>query len=345
MVEYQQGEDYQEEEFTEEDLEVEGGEDTEAKITTIYGIPVKYAIIGGIAIVLILLVLILFATRKKSDDTEDAVVYGEDQITDVTTDLTSTDVSQMVQTTPDASDPVVTEDDPVVYDDDPVVDPVVEEVEPLTIDDLSDEDHAMLRRMGYTADEIQFALDNGFDVEALKQAALDAYDEEAMAAIERMSDMESPEFQYILEYSYLGLPQHPFVSINGAPFGTYNYSNDVYTVNADYTKCPEYGPQLYLKCCIAKDTYVFYQIGPERYDQLPIEGNIVLSVTLTTYGEQTYVTKVEEASPTFETIDASDATIEEVVEEENNENNSNDTDTAQENADDTEVEGVDSSTE
>ena len=84
-----------------------------------------------------------------------------------------------------------------------------------------------------------------------------------------------------------------------------NYYDGQFTVNADYKKCPSYGAQLQLKCKVSNNCYVWYVINPRRWETLPDEGNIVLTLDYVVWGSYAYITKVQEVDPNLATIDAS----------------------------------------
>lgn len=308
---YEQGEDYVEDDF-EEDVESEAEEDTESKITSIYGIPIKTAIIGAAFVLVLILALVIFSTRRKSQKAEELnemlnsqPVQEEVQPVEPVTDTTVTD-TPVADTSGASSGEAVFNPETGLWETPTSTDaPVVAET-------ATDEERLKLRAMGYSGDEIDVALSEGFSVDALVADAQALYDEEADKALKRMSDSASEEFRYIIDNSYFSQVGYEFVSLQDEQFGTYEYSKGSYTVNADYVKCPTYGSQLQLKCRVAQDLWVFYIVTPERFAQLPQEGNIVLRVDFTVYGVNTYVTNVTETDPTLDTIDSSEITADEI---------------------------------
>ena len=290
MKEYNQGDSY--EEFTGEDglpLEFEEGEeDTNSKITQIWGIPIKFVVFGGVGIFVIILLMLILSLRKPSSDATDDVENWEP--VDVTTDTTVTDV-EVVNVVP------------------------VDVEEEVDLSSISTEEQITLRKLGYTGDEIALALDNGFDVKGLIDAANELHDKESRESLIRMSDAASDEFRMITEYSYFGQPGYEFIDYSTGEYGSFVYGIDTYIINADYVKCPTYGSQLQLKCHVAKDLDIFYVVTPERFAELPQTGNIVLSVECTTYGEHVYVTDVFETDNTLESIDSSKITTDEIITE------------------------------
>lgn len=315
----EQGEEYIEE-SAEEIMEEYADGDTEEQLNQgvkrILGIDAKLlVIILAVLFVIILLAVMIVAGSSKKDS--NAEIVDPSGITDPAqlfedSTLPAADTTVVAQTPAPVVEDSATEETMIVGDDVYIMDATGEWVlrgEPVssvTVDDIGDDTTRKLRGLGYTADEIEFARNNGFDVQALIDAAEQLRDEEAKAALHRMSsDALSPEFQYLLKATYMGQPGHDFISYDGAEFGTYDYSTVSVTINADFEKCPVYGLQLQLKCRIADDQYVWYQIDPTRFAQLPNSGNIVLQIDYVIYGEYFYVVGVRETNSTLSTVDAS----------------------------------------
>lgn len=315
--EFNQGTEYEEDEFEEELVGEEGAEDTEARITSFYGMPIRNVVIIGAIVLLVVIALVVFATRKKGSNDEvtqpadtDAWL-AEQGITPDTTVTTPADNTTQSNTGGNVMDGMVYNEATGLWE---VADDTATEdttaVEPET---ATDEERVKLRAMGYSGDEIDIALSEGFSVQSLVDAAQELYDKEAEEALIRMSDAASPEFKYIIENSYFGQVGYEFIDISQADFGTYDYYKGSYVVNADYVKCPTYGAQLQLRCKVAQDLELFYVVAPERFAKLPQEGNIVLRVEYTVYGANTYVTSISETDPTLDTIDSSASTIDEIT--------------------------------
>ncbi|MCM1219033.1 MAG: hypothetical protein NC548_31510 [Lachnospiraceae bacterium] len=309
---YNQGDEYDEEDYDEEDIADEGSEDTESKITALWGIPVKTFAIVGAALLVVVLAFVIFSTRRSktpasSDDIDPAILAeANDTYTDTSSAVDNTsdyDSAPSDSTGNDSLDGMVYNHDTGLWEEVAAADSG-----PVTPTDATSDEVLLLRRMGYTGDEIEFCLSEGFSVQELVDAAQELYDEEADEALKRMSDSASEEFRYIVDNTYFSQTGYEFVSLKDAPFGSYDYYQRNYTVNADYVKCPTYGSQLQLKCRVAQDLWVWYVVTPERWDSLPSEGNIVLRVNYTQYGVNMYVTSVTETDPTLDTIDSSSAT-------------------------------------
>lgn len=306
MREYNQGDTYTEyEEDDELDLDYdESAEDVEAKVTTLWGMPLKTVILGGAVILCVLVGMLMFSTRKKEDPTEEFV----------TVDVPATE--EVITNEPE----VITEpEEQLVYDE--VTQQWVPESElqtevVVTVDELSTEEQVTLRKLGYSGDEIKVALANGFDVQGLVDAATALHDSEASEALVRMSDSASEEFRWIVDNTYFSQEGWEFVSYEDALWGSYIYTHESFIVNADYVKCPTYGAQLQLKCHVTDDLDVFYIVTPERFASLPERGNIVLQIDYTIYGENLYVTNITETDNTLDSIDSSAITQTDLIAEE-----------------------------
>ncbi len=316
-----QGEEYEEDEVL-EDYDDEGSEDTEAKLTTIAGIPIKFLIIGGAVLLLLLIGVIVFSLRGSGDDD---IVMPEEQVEvpqDVTqppvvqTQPTPTPVEQ--QTVQDAStSPIIwmdatgaiagftnsaDEGTEVLLDDVPIGLLSYSSGKPITnsagvsafisesgaassatlVPNNSDDILTKLKALGYTGDEIEAAQSSGADLHAMVESAEKLRDEEAKKALVRMSDSASEEFQQIVNHSIFCLPEVEFPETRNDPN---RYSIDgSYTVNADYEKMETRGYQLYLKLKIANDTYTFMTIAPMRWSEIPDTGNMVVKINYTVFG-------------------------------------------------------------
>lgn len=282
MPKYSQGEEYEEEDYGFESEETEyDEEDAELEIDTFYGVPKKYVYLGGAIILVIIIGAFIFSSiGKQSDASSD-----EDVVLDDNDFLDTSDYDIIIDTEPAAATSDLL-----------VVEPVAVE-----ISDITDADKEMLRGLGYTGDEIEIALSNGFDVQAMVDHAIALRDAEAASAMERMSDRASDEFKDMLYYTYLGQPE--VWNPQGSREEITEQRASV-KINADYVKCPTRGNQLFLKCKIATDAYVWYQCPPVRWLSLPDEGNIVLNVDFWLMNDVAYVTGIVEADSTLNSIDS-----------------------------------------
>ena len=316
MQELQQGEQYEEDAILEEGEEIEAvtdpGQAAERGLSTLFGIDPKVFIIGS-SILVIMLILVVVSVTRKPKGSEQAQI-DQDLLAQLaatsTTNTTDTYDIQAQQSPAPVQSTTPAQQSPPIPDgywlnpDTGIVERLPEVVH--TADEVGDDTTKKLRALGYTGDEIEYALKNNISVEALIEEAQKLKDAESAESLHRMSsDYLSPEFQYILDATYIGQPGHEFISYADAQFGSYVSRTEQVTINADYVKCPVYGLQLYLKCKVAPSTYLWYNIAPQRYATLPDSGNIVLSIEYIYYGEYVYVVRISETNSTLDTIDSS----------------------------------------
>lgn len=302
----QQDEEYEEDDMLDEegeeyDYDGEGEEDTDAPIETLYGIPKKYIVIGGAIILVIAIAVFVFSTMKKAEKEEEVYIPPQQPV--VTEPVETEPLEQTSYEDGDVGPNGLVWDgvtqswtDQATWD--------ANHASP-TLEEISGEEKLLLRKMGYTGDEIQLCLENGFSVEALVEAAKELHDEEAKEALVRMSDHASDEFRYIVNNTYFSQPPFTFEKQLDLDLEEANYYDGKFTVNADYKKCPSYGAQLQLKCKVSNNCYVWYIITPRRWETLPEEGNIVLTLDYVVWGSYAYITNVQEVDPSLATIDAS----------------------------------------
>lgn len=153
-----------------------------------------------------------------------------------------------------------------------------------------------LRENGYTGDEIEeFELNEipaqrKIDDAVQKRKA--KYDEEILPYLDGASD----KYKELEEYTWLG----------GAPFSyDVNKENEDWyyknmTLNLDYDKVPARGVQCFLRLHLKEKTdendplYMFMTVTPQRYEELPEHGNIVVYIEYTVTDQGTVVTRIDE---------------------------------------------------
>lgn len=308
MKTMEQDEEYEEEDLEDDeelDYEEEGDEDTDPQIDTIYGIPKKYVVIGGAVLLITTIAVFVITTMKKSTE---EVYIPPAQTVETPAPVQTEPIEQVSYADGDVGPGGMLWDETTqswcsqeIWD---------ANHEAPTLESLSTEDEFLLRKMGYTGDEIQLAIQNGFSVDALVEAAQELHDEESIESLKRMSDHASEEFRYIVNNTYFSQPGFEFENQLDLEFEDATFYDGQFTVNSDYTKCPSYGAQLQLKCRISDDLYVWYVVTPKRWETLPESGNIVLNVGYTVWGSYAYITTIAEVDPSLATIDASaDASI------------------------------------
>lgn len=336
-----QGENY-EEDTTTEDIGDESEEDTSAEIASIAGIPIKYLLIGSCVLLVLLLIIIVFSTRKKDDgdivipaqqegyvppveqqtptpvqtyswySMEGAYVGVSSGMTDGTSiSLDGTVVAVITNAGTDILQSSSGETVSVSYIAGSNNQQNSQSSNSYSVSTYTEEQIEMLKRLGYTGDEIEVAANNYLDYEALVETAQARIDEEALAALKRMSDQSSEEFQYLLNYSIYSMPYVEFTSREGEFLG-YNQPGS-YIVNADYEKLDTYGYQLFIKIKIANATYAYMPVTPERWDTMPATGNIVVRVNYVRYGtvenNGVYITSIVEQDITQITVNPEDTTV------------------------------------
>lgn len=298
MDKMEQGTTYEEVPLDEQGLpideETEANEELEYVPDTIMGIPKDKVIIGAAVLLLAIIAIVVIISRLSSSsnnsDTEDVVIEY-----DTSMDILIEDY---------------VEDD---YYEEPIEDTLVDE-EPLTVYDLSTEEQLSLRKAGYSADEINYAIEYGFSVDDLIAASDALYDEAAKEALERMSNTAGAEYKELLNSTYLGQKEQTFVDQRNITDGSSVAYTTTQVINTDYTKCKTNGVQLFLKCKIGEGVYYWYQCTPQRWAALPDAGNIVLQLTFSVYGDCLFVTNCFETDSTLDTIDSSQDLYEVITE-------------------------------
>lgn len=294
MSEMQQGEEYEEEDYgiEEDDAEYED-EESDLEVDTFFGVPKQYVYLGGAVLLVLIIAVVVIATWRKDDDSTDSAAELEEN------DFLDTEEVDI-----DMDDVYVddNQDDDTNYDD---YDDYVG-----TVSDITTEETDELRRLGYTGDEIELAISYGLNYQSLVDHATELRNQEAKDALARMSDTAGEEFKEIMNYTYMGQPE--FINPTGDR-SEYEESRTSVKVNADYVKCPVNGTQLWLKCHIAQDAYIWYLCSPPRWLSLPDEGNIVLSIDFWIMNDNAYVVNVQESDSSLNSVDASDHNFEEIT--------------------------------
>ncbi len=282
MQEMKQGDEYDEFGFDEdaEEESDEGAEETSGPITSIYGIPIKYLIIGGVVLLILVMVLVGINFTSSGDRYEEPT-YVDQQV---------------------YQEPSFVEEQPVITE---PVQEAAPDVQP-SLDNLGDGEYALLRKYGYSADEIELALKWGYSVQDMIEASMALQDEAAKEALQRMSDTAGSEYKTLMNYTYLGQPEITVDDQRGLDADTLVSEVVTETINADYIKCPTKGVQLFLKCRIGDNTYFWYAVTPQRWVTLPDSGNIVLDLTVAYYGDDVFIIDAVEANDALDTINSSD---------------------------------------
>lgn len=269
------GEDDGEDEYDEDDEDDE--EDDSSSSSTLFGIEKKYLIIGVAVAVLGIIGITMFTRKPASETVED---YEQDYVADY------------VEPTPAPE---------------PTSEP--EQVQG-TVNDIyiSDEEASKLQLYGYTADEIELAKQFGITADSLIESLKKRQTNSAKEVIKQLSDTGSIAYQNLANLTYLGqeYASAPVDQTKVDPTKAKEGSKEE-TITSSYEKCPTYGVQLQLKCKVLDNVYIWYTVTPQRWVQLPDTGSITLHVIYAFYGDNVYVTKVEEVTDPNARVVQSDA--------------------------------------
>lgn len=297
MSDMQQGEEYEEEDYGFEGEEAEyDEEESDLEIDTFFGVPKHIVYIGGAILLVLVIAVGVILTWRNGESTEDASSEDTEENDFLDTEEVDIGLDDIYGEDVSEEEDVSTEDETADYTG--------------TVSDITTEETEELRRLGYTGDEIELAITYGLNYQSLVDHATELRDEEAKEALVRMSDTAGPEFKEILNFTYMGQPE--FVNPTGDR-SDYEESRTSVKVNADYIKCPVNGTQLWLKCHIAQDAYIWYLCSPPRWLSLPEEGNIVLSIDFWIMNDNAYVINVTESDSSLNSVDASEHNFEEIT--------------------------------
>ena len=142
-----------------------------------------------------------------------------------------------------------------------------------------------LRKWGYTGYQIELASQQGLSARGLVDEARAQREEAQKEALAAVSDTASPEYQNLLNSTWLGGEPLDLSTVD--PTGQYTVSRE--TVNVDFEKIEARGTQLYIKVYFDDGKSAFMQMNPRRYITLPNSGNIVVSVEKYEITETEYV--------------------------------------------------------
>lgn len=140
------------------------------------------------------------------------------------------------------------------------------------------EELASLRRVGYTADEIeQFQLEEK-DAESLVEEAEKAREEYLEETLEPFYKGRSEKFKKLEASTWIGLEEVDRDDIPTTPEQWDAVSTSSVTINTDYEKVEPRGHQLFLKIYISDDDddWIYYQCSYKEWSQLKDKGNIVV---------------------------------------------------------------------
>lgn len=179
------------------------------------------------------------------------------------------------------------------YEDNPeVTQPVVVETEAVSLSSTtySSDELRALRKWGYTASELDIAARDGLSAKALVDSARADREEAQKEALAAVSDTASPEYQKLLNQTWLG----------GEPLDISAFTadglfyNEERTEIVDYEKCDPHNQQLFIKVYLDNGHSAFFTVEPLRYQELPDSGNMVVAITEAVRGDTRVIVKIEE---------------------------------------------------
>ena len=163
-------------------------------------------------------------------------------------------------------------------------------VTPPTTIKYSDKELALLRKYGYTTDEIEQSASLGIKAKVLLADAKEARERLAYDTIKKLGDTGTPEYQEIYYNTWLqGEPRN----MSGVDPSIIPVLSSA-TVNVDYTKLPARGPQLWVKLKLPDGQYAFMSVTPQRYVQLNDSGNMVVTINTSIQGDEKFIVSIVE---------------------------------------------------
>jgi len=154
----------------------------------------------------------------------------------------------------------------------------------------SDKELTLLRKYGYTADEIEQSAALGIKAKVLLADAKEARERLAYDTIKKLGDTGTPEFQEIYYNTWLQGEPRDLSGVDPSIIPVLSSA----TVNVDYTRLPAKGPQLWVKLQLPDGQYAFMSVTPQRYVQLNDSGNMVVTINTSTQGDQKFVVSIVE---------------------------------------------------
>lgn len=154
----------------------------------------------------------------------------------------------------------------------------------------TDKELRALRKWGYTASEISIAERDGLSARDLVASAKEdreAAQKEALAAV---SDTASDEYKNLLDKTWLG----------GEELDVSGFTSDLIYMpserveNVDYVKCEPHNQQCFIKLILDNGIPAFMYITPDRYNELPDTGNMVVDIQTVTAGDVEVITSISE---------------------------------------------------
>lgn len=153
----------------------------------------------------------------------------------------------------------------------------------------SDDEIEQLRQAGYTGYEIEKFASQGLRVTTKIAEAKAEQRQFFEDNIADYLDGKSEKYKELETYTWLGQDELIFDAEHFE-----EWSNKETVKNCDYVKVPARGYQTFLRIEITKGKYAYMLVRPERYQQLPQAGNIVVYMKYYTTGDTTIIYQIEE---------------------------------------------------
>lgn len=154
----------------------------------------------------------------------------------------------------------------------------------------TDKELRALRKWGYTASEISIAERDGLSAKDLVASAKEDREEAQKEALAAVSDTVSDEYKNLLDKTWLG----------GEELDVSGFTSDLIYMpserveNVDYVKCEPHNQQCFIKLMLDNGVPAFMYITPDRYNELPDTGNMVVDIQTVTAGDVEVITSISE---------------------------------------------------
>ena len=154
----------------------------------------------------------------------------------------------------------------------------------------TDKELRALRKWGYTASEISIAERDGLSAKDLVASAKEDREEAQKEALAAVSDTASDEYKNLLDKTWLG----------GEELDVSGFTSDLIYMpserveNVDYVKCEPHNQQCFIKLMLDNGVPAFMYITPDRYNELPDTGNMVVDIQTVTAGDVEVITSISE---------------------------------------------------
>ena len=159
-----------------------------------------------------------------------------------------------------------------------------------SVSSYTDKELRALRKWGYTASEISIAERDGLSAKDLVESAKEDREEAQKEALAAVSDTASDEYKNLLDKTWLG----------GEELDVSAFTSDLIYMpnerveNVDYVKCEPHNQQCFIKLMLDNGVPAFMYISPDRYNELPDSGNMVVNIQTVTANDVEVITSITE---------------------------------------------------